>query len=176
MGTFLKIYIILFHLVTAFSCREMAREVAKIANCMKEYGVKRGDVVTIYMPMIPEIAFVMLACARIGAIHSVVFAGFSEDSLKDRIVDGHSKWVFTADEGKRGGKGVILKETVDKAIEKAPVGLVKNVFIFKRTGKAVPVTAERDIWMDEALPKMRPYCPAGMFALVLFLIILFAFL
>ena len=81
---------------------------------MKSYGVIKGDVVTIYMPMIPEIAYVMLACARIGATHSIVFAGFSADSLRDRIVDGSSKWVFTADEGKRGGKNVRLKETVDE--------------------------------------------------------------
>lgn len=92
---------------------ELSTEVSKIANVMKAQGVKKGDVVTIYMPMIPEIAFVMLACARIGAVHSVVFAGFSSDSLKDRILDGNSKWVFTADEGKRGGKNIPLKETVD---------------------------------------------------------------
>ena len=85
---------------------------------MISQGIRKGDVVTIYMPMIPDIAYVMLACARIGAIHSVVFAGFSSDSIKDRIIDGNSKWVFTADEGKRGGKSIVLKETID------------NVFIF----------------------------------------------
>jgi len=93
--------------------KELAAEVMKIANVMKAHGVQKGDVVTIYMPMIPEIAYVMLACSRIGAVHSVVFAGFSSDSLRDRIVDGNSKWLFTADEGKRGGKFVALKETVD---------------------------------------------------------------
>jgi acetyl-CoA synthetase len=94
--------------------REVALEVSRIANMMKSYGVKKGDVVTIYMPMIPEIAYVMLACARIGAVHSIVFAGFSAESLKDRILDGSSKWVFTADEGLRGGKSIRLKETVDE--------------------------------------------------------------
>jgi acetyl-CoA synthetase len=81
---------------------------------MKSFGVKKGDVVTIYMPMVPEIAYVMLACTRIGAVHSVVFAGFSADSLKDRIIDGSSQWIFTADEGRRGGRPVRLKETVDE--------------------------------------------------------------
>lgn len=81
---------------------------------MKTFGVQKGDVVTIYMPMIPEIAYVMLACARIGAIHSIVFAGFSSESLKDRIMDGSSKWLFTADEGLRGSKRIRLKETVDE--------------------------------------------------------------
>ena len=86
---------------------------ARIANVMKSSGVKRGDVVTIYMSMVPELAMVMLACARIGAIHSVVFAGFSADSLKDRIMDCSSNWVFACDEGKRGGRTINLKETTD---------------------------------------------------------------
>jgi acetyl-CoA synthetase len=88
--------------------------VSRLANMMKSFGVQKGEVVTIYMPMIPEIAYVMLACARIGAVHSIVFAGFSSESLKDRIMDGSSKWVFTADEGLRGGKRIRLKETVDE--------------------------------------------------------------
>jgi acetyl-CoA synthetase len=92
---------------------ELAIQVSKIANVMKSYGVKKGDVVTIYMPMIPELPMVMLACARIGAVHSVVFAGFSADSLRDRILDCNSQWIFTSDEGKRGGKTLKLKETVD---------------------------------------------------------------
>ena len=138
---------------------EVAREVSKIANLMKQQGVVKGDVVTIYMPMIPEIAYVMLACARIGAVHSVVFAGFSAESLKDRVENGRSKWLFTADEGKRGGRSVRLKETVDEAVTKCG-DLVKNVFVFKRTGKEIPFQASRDIWMHEELPKMRPYCPA----------------
>ena len=137
---------------------EVAREVSKIANFMKQQGVTKGDVVTIYMPMIPEIAYVMLACTRIGAVHSVVFAGFSAESLKDRIENGRSMWIFTADEGKRGGRSIRLKETVDEAVEKCG-DLVKNVFMFRRTGKEVPFHDTRDLWMHEELPKMRPYCP-----------------
>ena len=88
-------------------------KVCKIANVLKHRGVKKGDCVTIYMPMIPELVMCMLACARIGAIHSVVFAGFSADSLRDRIVDGNNKVIITADEGKRGGKSIPLKKIVD---------------------------------------------------------------
>ena len=130
----------------------------KLKEGNKERGVKRGDVVTIYMPMIPEIAFVMLACTRIGAVHSIVFAGFSVESLKDRIDNGDSKFVFTADEGLRGGRKVKLKETVDQAVAKCG-DLVKAVFVFKRTGAEVSFNAGRDVWMHEELPKMRPYCP-----------------
>ena len=100
------------------------------------------------MPMIPEIAFVMLACARIGAIHSVVFAGFSTEALKDRVLDGNSRFIFTADEGKRGGKNVRLKETVDEAVAKCG-NLVESVFIYKRTGKEIPFVEGRDVWMHE---------------------------
>ena len=107
------ILLLLLLLLLLFYTSELALNVSKVANMMLSQGVRKGDVVTIYMPMIPEIAYVMLACARIGAIHSVVFAGFSVDSLKDRILDGKSKWVFTADEGKRGGKSITLKEIVD---------------------------------------------------------------
>lgn len=138
---------------------EVARETAKIANLMKLRGVKKGDVVTIYMPMIPEITYVMLACTRIGAVHSVVFAGFSADSLKDRIENGDSKFVFTADEGLRGGRKVRLKETVDEAIANCG-DLVQNVFVFTRTGKEIPFDPHRDVRMDDELPKMRPFCPA----------------
>jgi acetyl-CoA synthetase len=169
-------------MVLKLAFREVALEVSRIANMMKTFGVLKGDVVTIYMPMIPEISYVMLACARIGAIHSIVFAGFSSESLKDRILDGSSKWIFTADEGLRGGKHIRLKETVDEAssfnnnnqlrdvtllvkftndnqaISKCE-GLVRNVFVFKRTDKEVVMVPDRDIWAHEVLPKMRPYCP-----------------
>ena len=137
---------------------EMAREVSKIANLMKESGVKKGDVVTIYMPMIPEIAFVMLACTRIGAVHSVVFAGFSSDALANRILNCNSNFLFTADQGLRGGKAINLKQTVDEAV-KISGNMVSKVFIFKRTGNEVPFNPDRDVWMDEELPRMRPYCP-----------------
>ena len=138
---------------------EMAREVSRISNLMKQYGVKKGDVVTVYMPMIPEVAFVMLACTRIGAVHSVVFAGFSSDALTSRIVNCDSHFVFTADQGMRGGRAINLKQTVDDAISTVD-DQVEKVFVFKRTGNEVPFNPNRDLWMDEELPKMRPYCPA----------------
>ena len=137
----------------------MAREVSRISNLMKQYGVKKGDVVTVYMPMIPEVAFVMLACTRIGAVHSVVFAGFSSDALRSRIVNCDSHFVFTADQGMRGGRAINLKQTVDDAISTVD-DQVEKVFVFKRTGNEVPFNPNRDLWMDEELPKMRPYCPA----------------
>lgn len=124
---------------------------------MKSQGVKKGDVVTIYMPMIPQLGMVMLACARIGAVHSVVFAGFSSESLKDRIKDCKSKFVFTSDEGKRGGKTIKLKQAVDEAI--STVSEVQSVFVYKRTGGDVDMKADRDIWMDEAVAKASNVCP-----------------
>ena len=142
----------------SISFKELSMEVSRISNLLKSKGVKKGDVVTIYMPMMPELAMVMLACTRIGALHSVVFAGFSSESLKDRILDCDSKWIFTADEGKRGGKTVKLKEICDAAVIKTPQ--VANVFVYKRTGAEVNFIPGRDIWMHEVLPKMRPYCPA----------------
>ena len=137
---------------------ELARDVCRIANMMKGAGVTKGDVVTLYMPMIPELAMTMLACARIGAVHSVVFAGFSAESLKGRIVDCNSQYVFTADQGLRGGKVIELKKTVDQAVASCPG--VKTVFVAKRTGTAdVAMQEGRDVWMHELLPKCRPYCP-----------------
>jgi acetyl-CoA synthetase len=136
---------------------ELQEEVSKIANVMKSKGVKKGDVVTIYMPMIPQLPIVMLACARIGAIHSVVFAGFSIDSLQDRIQDCNSKFVFAADEGKRGGKLVPLKKTVDTAVAACPN--VETVFVFKHTGNAVNMQEKRDVWMHDLLPSVSKDCP-----------------
>lgn len=101
---------------------ELSKQVSRIANVMKAMGVKKGDVVTLYMPMIPELAMTMLACARIGAIHSIVFAGFSAESLRGRIVDCDSKFVFTADEGLRGGKNLKLKSIVDAVRACVPRG------------------------------------------------------
>lgn len=98
------------------SYAELGREVSRIANAMKHIGVRKGDVVTLYMPMIPELAMAMLACTRIGAVHSVVFAGFSADALRDRVVDCKSHYVFTANEGKRGGRTLALKEIVDEVM------------------------------------------------------------
>ncbi|RHX97513.1 hypothetical protein DYB25_006991 [Aphanomyces astaci] len=139
------------------SYNELLAETCKIANAMLLNGVRKGDTVAIYMPMIPEVAMVMLACTRIGAVHSIVFAGFSSDALRDRIVDAKSKWVFMADEGKRGGRTLQLKKTVDEAI--AGLDVVEKVFVFKRAAQAW-TTSGKEIDMNELLPKMRPYCPA----------------
>lgn len=136
---------------------ELLKEVSRIANVMKMMGVVKGDVVTIYMPMIPELMMVMLACARIGAVHSVVFAGFSADSLKGRILDCNSKFVFTADGGLRGGKPIKLKSIVDEAIK--DLDTVKNVFCYKRAMLNVAMKDGRDHWMSDLTPKVRPYCP-----------------
>jgi len=137
--------------------RELHRQVSRLANVLKANGVKRGDRVTIYLPMIPEAAYAMLACARIGAIHSVVFGGFSPDSLADRISDCKSRFVITADEGVRGGRKVPLKVNTDKALQKA--GGVEKVFVVKRTGADVPWTPGRDVWLEDELAKVGDECP-----------------
>ena len=109
------------------------------------------------MPMIPEAAYAMLACARIGAIHSVVFGGFSPDALAGRILDCKSKFLITADEGIRGGKKVPLKKNADKALEKCPG--IKNVFVIKRTGINTEMIEKRDIWYHHAIQQADDYCP-----------------
>ena len=130
------------------------------ANALTFHGVRRGDTVAIYMPMVPDLAFAMLACARIGAVHSVIFAGFSAESVRDRILDAKSKFVITADEGRRGGRSIPLKATTDAAVGMCG-GLVEKVFVFQRTGSAaVGYNAKLDVRMDEALAAARPYCPA----------------
>jgi acetyl-CoA synthetase len=138
--------------------RQLYERVCKVANVMKANGVKKGDRVTIYLPMIPEAAYAMLACARIGAIHSVVFGGFSPDSLAGRIEDAASKFIITADEGMRGGKPVPLKVNTDAALKKAGKGDEK-VLVVRRTGGAVLMTAGRDLWLHEELVKVSPDCP-----------------
>ncbi|CAM9096495.1 unnamed protein product [Chrysoparadoxa australica] len=143
--------------VKSLTYEQLLQEVSKCANAMKHYGIKKGDFVTIYMPMVLEAAVVMLACARIGAAHSVVFAGFSPDALRDRVINANSKWVFTTDEGKRGGKVLGLKATVDKAVD--GVACVENVFVFKVTGADVAFEPGRDVWMHEAMEAQPPYCP-----------------
>ena len=140
-----------------FTYRQLHAEVCRFANVLKAQGVAKGDRVTIYMPMIPEAAFALLACARIGAIHSVVFGGFSPDSLAGRIQDCESSCVITADEGRRGGKPVALKTNVDAAALQCP-GL-KTVIIVKATGADVPMTAGRDIWYHEAAARVDTVCP-----------------
>jgi acetyl-CoA synthetase len=137
--------------------RQAHEAVCRLSNALKARGVKKGDRVTIYMPMIPEAAYAMLACARIGAVHSVVFGGFSPESLKDRILDCDSGVVITADEGVRGGKKVPLKANCDKALEKCPG--VHSVIVVKRTGGDVPWKGGRDIWYHDAVNKVSADCP-----------------
>jgi len=137
---------------------ELYENVCHMANALKAEGVKKGDRVTIYMPMVPEAAYAMLACARIGAIHSVVFGGFSPDSLAGRILDCESTCVITADEGLRGGRKVPLKANTDEALKKCPG--VKTVFVVRRTGGQIHWTDGRDIWMHEACAKASDDCPA----------------
>ncbi|MDH3909037.1 MAG: acetate--CoA ligase [Gammaproteobacteria bacterium] len=139
--------------------RELHERVCKFANALKELGAKRGDRVTIYMPMIPEAAISMLACARIGAVHSVVFGGFSPDALAGRIHDCESNIVITADEGVRGGKIVPLKANVDAAAEKADVTTLEKVLVVRHTGNDVGWVEGRDVWLHEAEAEVDADCP-----------------
>jgi acetyl-CoA synthetase len=136
--------------------RQLHAEVCRFANVLKDLGARKGDRITIYMPMIPEAAVAMLACARIGAVHSVVFGGFSPDSLSGRINDCNSRLVITADEGRRGGKIVPLKKNVDEALANAPG--VEKVLVVKNTGNAVPMKGARDIWWHEAAAGVDEFC------------------
>ena len=138
--------------------RELHAEVCRFANVLKAKGVEKGDRVTIYLPMIPETAVAMLACTRIGAIHSVVFGGFSPESLAGRIEDAKSTVVITADEGVRGGRKVPLKANADAAVDKA--GGVKTVIVVRHTGAAVAMKPGRDIYYDEAAKGVSTECPA----------------
>ncbi len=141
----------------AITYAELKTEVCKLANTLKSRGVKKGDRVTIYMPMVPEAAYAMLACARIGAIHSVVFGGFSPDSLRDRILDCKSTILITADEGLRGGKRVPLKKNADEALKSCPG--VSTVLVLKRTGGNIEWNSKRDIWWHETVDKASDACP-----------------
>jgi len=132
--------------------QQLHDEVCKVANMLRQQGVKKGDRVCIYMPMIPETAFAMLACARIGAVHSVVFAGFSAGSLVDRINDAGCKMVLTADGAFRGDKKIDLKSIVDEALTKCPT--VEKTIVFQRTGSAVKMQTGRDQWWHDAIPKV----------------------
>ena len=138
--------------------RELHEQVCRMANVLKAQGVQKGDRVTVYLPMIPEAAMALLACARIGAIHSAVFGGFSPDALIGRIQDCDSNVVITADEGRRGGKAVPLKANVDVAAPQCPS--LKKVITIKATGAEIAMTEGRDVWYHEEAAKAEPTCPA----------------
>ena len=135
---------------------ELQGEVVRMANTLKKMGVSKGDRVTIYMPMVPEGAFAMLACARIGAIHSVIFGGFSPDAIAGRVEDCASDWMITADEGLRGGKRIPLKSNVDRAFEKVPN---RGVLVIRHTGGSVSMKEGRDHWYHELSADVADECP-----------------
>ncbi|KOC88602.1 acetate--CoA ligase [Winslowiella iniecta] len=131
--------------------RELHREVCRFANSLKELGINKGDVVAIYMPMVPEAAVAMLACARIGAVHSVIFGGFSPEAVAGRIIDSSARLVVTADEGIRAGRTIPLKKNVDDALKNPGVKTVSNVVVFRRTGKEIEWHNGRDLWWHELM-------------------------
>jgi acetyl-CoA synthetase len=139
------------------SYKQLLAEVSRFANVLKANGVEKGDRVTIYMPMIPEAAFALLACARIGAIHSVIFGGFSPESIAGRVMDCDSKVIITADEGRRGGKHIALKTNVDEATDHAPI--IEKVIVVKATGADIPMKPGRDVWYHEEAAKVEAVCP-----------------
>ncbi|KAF5373428.1 hypothetical protein D9615_009446 [Tricholomella constricta] len=141
---------------------ELLREVCSIANVLKTHGIKKGDTVSIYLPMTWHALAAFLACARIGAVHSVIFAGFSAESLRDRVKDCDSRFVITSDEGRRGGKTIATKAIVDAALEDCP--LVDKVLVLRRTGNTVPWVKGRDMWWHEELARVPSYCPPEVMA------------
>lgn len=136
---------------------ELFREVCRVANVLRSFGIKKGDTVSIYLPMTWQAVAAFLACARVGAVHSVVFAGFSAESLRDRVRDCASRVLITTDEGRRGGKTIATKAIVDAALKECPT--VEHVLVLKRTGKTVPWTEGRDKWWHEEAAKVPSYCP-----------------
>jgi acetyl-CoA synthetase len=140
------------------SFRQLYEKVNQFSNAMKENGIKKGDRVIIYMPMVPEAAIAMLACARIGAVHSVVFAGFSSNALADRINDCQAKMVLTSDGNFRGAKSIPVKKVVDEALEKTTT--IDNVIVYKRTGEEVEMKSGRDIWWNDAIKGQSTECQA----------------
>ena len=142
----------------SISFRALHAEVCRFANVLKSKGVRKGDRVCVYMPMVPEAAVAMLACARIGAVHSVVFGGFSPDALRDRILDSDCRVVVTADEGPRGGRNVPLKKNTHEALESCPN--THTCIVVRRTGNDVPWRDGRDVWYHEAMEDASPDCPA----------------
>ncbi len=144
--------------IRTYTYAELHREVCKTANMFRNLGVGQGDVVSIYMPMVPELAIAMLACARIGAVHSVIFAGFSAEAIADRNNDASAKLQITADGGWRRGKELPLKATVDQALAKSPT--VEKCLVLRRTGSKVDMQAGRDVWWHEQLDAASEDCPA----------------
>jgi len=138
--------------------RELHREVSRFANGLKKLGVQKGERVIIYMGMVPEAAIAMLACARLGAVHSVVFGGFSAEALRDRVRDCGAKYVITQDEGRRGGKPLPLKQVVDDALEDEKI--VRHVVVFKRTGNEINFFTDRDVWWHDAVEGVEDECEA----------------
>ncbi|KAF9170225.1 acetyl-CoA synthetase, partial [Mortierella sp. AD010] len=134
---------------------ELLRQVCQVAGVLRAHGIRKGDTVAIYMPMIPEAVVAILACARIGALHSVVFAGFSAEALRDRVQDAACSLILTSDQGKRGGKTVETKRIVDDALKSCPS--VKSVIVCQRTGADVPMTPGRDFWWNEEVIKRMTY-------------------
>ena len=141
-----------------YTYKELLKEVCKAANAFKELGIKKGDLVCIYMPMIPEAMIAMLACARIGAPHSVVFGGFSSESLKDRLIDGNARFVITADGGFRKDKVIELKRAVDAAIQSGANKIVEKVIVVQRTKNSISMITERDFWWHELLKEQKDWC------------------
>ena len=141
-----------------YTYQELLKEVCKASNALKSLGIKKGDLVCIYMPMIPEAMVAMLACARIGAPHSVVFGGFSSESLKDRLIDGNARFVITADGGFRKDKVIELKKAVDAAIESGANKIVEKVIVVQRTKKDISMVNNRDFWWHELLKDQKDWC------------------
>jgi len=142
--------------VKKISYKELLNNVSKAANVLKKIGVKKGDRVTIYLTMIPELAYMMLACTRIGAVHSIIFGGFSADSISGRILDCKSEFIITADEGVRGGKKIPLKKITDTALESCPD--VKKCLIIKRTGEDINLVNNRDVYYDDLVNDVENFC------------------
>ena len=140
------------------SFKELHCEVCRLGNAMRKLGVQKGDRVTLYMPMVPEAMIAMLACARIGAVHSVVFGGFSADSLGNRIIDSQSKLVITADEGMRGNKHSPLKVNVDRALDMEGTECVEKVIVVYRTGNSIPMSGRRDVWYHALIESESEHC------------------
>ncbi len=144
--------------VRTLTYQQLHRQVSKFANVLKKVGVKTGDRVALYMPLVPELAIAMLACARIGAAHTVIFGGFSADAIRDRVNDGECKLIVTADGGYRRGAEIRLKDTVDKAVAETPT--VENVIVFRRTASKIDMKIGRDYWWHELMETVSDDCPA----------------